>query len=403
MEFKDRLNSAFRNPAFHLGLGILGGENIGRGAAQGVQNYQTFLANDINYQTAQAKLEDANRARERMAFLASPEGRAKLEEAGVPAFLSQYAPGVAVQLAADMLGEKGKVKKRYDATDYGVLDTFSGEMTPFSPGQGSSGFFPHPALKGYDPDGYQPASWVAANAAGDPTLLRRNAPLKAPPGPPSTAENLLMAKYGDEKLKVYTTVRNAGEMIYSLLSDENAGGPEQLAGLISFAKVLDPDSVVREGEVALQREAGGIRSMLEAMADKLRTQGGLLGKQQRVSIMKATKKLLDIAERERNAKLAKLDTQITAGGYNRDLAMPSRGGPFPEMPKWVSEAVNAENAARAAAASAATAAPAAPPPPNPALDSVMGRYGAPPPGGSGPPLDAFGRPLAPQGDVLFQR
>ena len=400
--FDKRLRSAFQSPLFHLGVGILGQNGvIGKGIQSGMGSYQSFLANDVNYRSAQFKLDAAREARERLSFLASPEGREQLSEQGVPAFLAQYAPEVAAQLAADLIGGREKPLKRYDSTDYGVLDTISGELRPFHPGGGGTGFFPHPALKGYDPDGYQPASWVEANRTGDPTRLRRNVPQRTPEGPPSTAENLLMAKYGDEKLKVYSTIRNSGEMIYSLLSDPEAGGPEQLAGLISFAKVLDPDSVVREGEVALQREAGGVRAMLEAMSDKLKAQGGLLGEGQRVSIMRATKKLLDIAERERKSKLAKLDRQVTAGGYNRELALPS-AGPFPEMPKWVAAAIEKENAERAAA-KARAAQPAAPLPPSPALDNAMDRYSAPPPGQSGPAMDSFGRPVAPAGDAFFPR
>jgi len=381
-----------RNPLFHLGLGILGGKNLGQGAAEGVDNYQRFLNNDVNYRAAEASFADAQQTRERLAFLSSPEGRQQMEAVGVPGFLAQYAPGAALGVAGDLTVEKWKrehpeAERRYAETDYGVLDTFTGEMKPYGP-TGDGGFMQHPALKRHNPDNYTPASWVAANRTGDPVQLRRNPPQRTPEGPPSTSDNLAFRKYASQQTESSEIVRTSGAQVYALLQNRAAGGPEQLAGLITFAKLLDPGSVVREGEVALQREVGGIRAFIQAQADKLKQQGGLLGVGQRESIIQATQRVLEIVESEQKATLEELGGMAKAGGYNPRVAVP-KARPFPVFGGFT----GGDSAATPAGGAPAAVGPSQG---SPALDSVMGTYGA-----DTPAMDSFGRPVAPQGDPMF--
>lgn len=392
MAFQQRLLQATKNPLFHLGLGLLSHRGIGPGATAGLHGYQQWLANDLNYRAAQAQFDENEQRRQRLSFLSSPEGAQQLQRMGVPSFFSQYAPEAAVELAGNIMAENYKPRSTYEATDWGILNKFTGQLSEFGP-QADGVFRQHPSLKGYDADNYVPASWVEANMAGDPRLLQRNPPQRTPQGPPSVSDNLAFRKMADSRLATHDKIRIAGKEVYDLLSNQAAGGPEQLAGLIKFARLLDPDSVVREGEVALQREVGGLRAYLESMVGRLRSEGGLLGKGQRRSILDATDRILRIARDERDAIHGELKSMAGEFGI-RDTYVPRRQ-PFPTRPEatWL----NQEGEGAAPETSTGYL-----PQSTPALDAAMGRH-MPAPGGSGPPMDSFGRPLGAPGDPMFGR
>ncbi len=340
MAFQDRLQGAFRNPLFHLGLGLMAEPNIGRGAQSGVQNYQQFLANDLNYQAAESQLQRAEEARRRLGFFSTPEGRQQLQQMGVPGFLAQHLPEQAVGFASQAAMEhmKASMDPYQQAGDYGILNKMTGEIRPFEGGGMSGSLIGAKRLKaeGYDASDYTGESWNqaaeamgAGNAEAARTALMRRPPQRAPRQPPSVMDSFAFQKEVRKSIASNDAVRTAGTQVFSLINDPSASGSEQLAGLVTFVKVLDPDSVAREGEVNLAEQMGSLADRIQVQIDRVK-KGALLGPTHRSGILQATQKIMNIAESERAAKLKDFERTAKAGGFNLGVALP-QVAPFPKL------------------------------------------------------------------------
>jgi hypothetical protein len=80
------------------------------------------------------------------------------------------------------------------------------------------------------------------------------------------------------------------------------GGSGDLQILYSFIRALDPNSVVREGEVALARQSASVWSNAHILKSKLETQGGTLSPVQREQMLELMKQMVELkAERARAA------------------------------------------------------------------------------------------------------
>lgn len=140
-------------------------------------------------------------------------------------------------------------------------------------------------------DTLQPGQKPGALTAGEQALRREYTPLAEPYQIRVMAYNQLQA-----------------------LAKNTPSGANDLAIVVSYAKLLDPGSVVREGEVEVIRNTGGLPNWLVAQYNKLQD-GGLMSEKQRQNILTASRTTV-AAVRERGQTLFNRYRKIAeAAGY----------------------------------------------------------------------------------------
>jgi hypothetical protein len=110
--------------------------------------------------------------------------------------------------------------------------------------------------------------------AGD-TLLDPNTyePLVSIPKPEDAKDAFNMEKdltsqyLGTDPLKSYQTVRNGYEKVRA--SSQLDSGPGDISMIFAYMKMLDPTSVVREGEFATAENAGGVGQQISNIYNRL--------------------------------------------------------------------------------------------------------------------------------------
>lgn len=113
----------------------------------------------------------------------------------------------------------------------------------------------------------------------------------------------------DRPFMVWRTADNSFRALSQQLSNKNANGASDLAAAIGFARMLDPDSVVREGErdIVVKR-SGGFFDVLKAYANQL-TGNGMLSADQRQNLIKAAATEMDAYTQAANNALRDLQYQ----------------------------------------------------------------------------------------------
>lgn len=130
-------------------------------------------------------------------------------------------------------------------------------------------------------------------------------------------EKDLAAQYAaQDPVKTYQTVRNGYEKVRS--SSTLDSGPGDISMIFAYMKMLDPTSVVREGEFATAENAGGVGSQISNLYNKV-----LSGQRLTPELRKQFLASADQLYQEASGNIKDTNTQFTtrAGGWNVD---PSR-------------------------------------------------------------------------------
>jgi hypothetical protein len=136
-----------------------------------------------------------------------------------------------------------------------------------------------------------------------------------------TNEGQLRAS-NDKGLKGFYELQNAFGGI--LASAQEASGPSDIALVTKFMKVLDPTSVVREGEFITARESGSFESSMKNIIEKAES-GKILQPKQRKAFVKAAYNLYEKAMDRYNTKKGVYGTMAKHYGLNPEMVQ-SPGG-----------------------------------------------------------------------------
>jgi hypothetical protein len=146
------------------------------------------------------------------------------------------------------------------------------------------------------------------------------------------AEARLRKEYIDNT-KDFSSIRDAYGKIVSVSDPKTPDeeGPSDLALIFSYMKMLDPGSVVREGEFATAQNAAGVPDRIRNQFNNLQT-GGRLNPEQRKSFRRQAEKLYDVsAKREQEVRTGL--SRIGKGyGLNLENVFYSPGGVEKPMP-----------------------------------------------------------------------
>jgi hypothetical protein len=132
----------------------------------------------------------------------------------------------------------------------------------------------------------------------------------------TTKDTMEMRKEFDQlpEVKTFKTVRASMQQIQALARNPNASATDDVALIFSYMKMLDPNSVVREGEFATAQNTAGIPDQIKNAYNKALS-GNRLNQNQRMSMLNsATKVYLPIRE---NYNAAARQYQ----GYARDIGI----------------------------------------------------------------------------------
>lgn len=92
---------------------------------------------------------------------------------------------------------------------------------------------------------------------------------------PQKAESLRKEIASNDSLKDYRATATALSVLEATLSGDKPSGPKDIAAVYQFIKVLDPNSVVKEGEVTLVRSAVPGMDQLGLLVDKFKSGAAL--------------------------------------------------------------------------------------------------------------------------------
>jgi hypothetical protein len=131
-------------------------------------------------------------------------------------------------------------------------------------------------------------------------------------------------------VKAFDTQDSAYKIIKSTMTNPSAAG--DLAGITKFMKLLDPESVVRESEIGLARNANGLYDKLTNYAQN-RLSGKILTPPQRADFLATAEQFYNIAreqkklvenEYSRIAKIGGLDPTLVVGSPSSETSLSSQ-------------------------------------------------------------------------------
>lgn len=131
-----------------------------------------------------------------------------------------------------------------------------------------------------------------------------------------------MRERNDKGLKGFYELQDAFGSI--LASAQEASGPSDIALVTKFMKVLDPGSVVREGEFITARESGSFTTSMKNIIEKAGS-GEILQPEQRKAFVKAAYNLYEKATDRYNTKKGVYGTLAKHYGLNPEMVQ-SPGG-----------------------------------------------------------------------------
>jgi hypothetical protein len=131
-------------------------------------------------------------------------------------------------------------------------------------------------------------------------------------------------------VKAFNTQESAYKIIKSTMTNPSAAG--DLAGVTKFMKLLDPESVVRESEVGLARNATGLYDKLTNYYQTI-SSGKILTPPQRADFLDTATNFYNVAreqkklvenEYSRIAKIGGLDPTLVVGSPNSESSLSSQ-------------------------------------------------------------------------------
>lgn len=146
------------------------------------------------------------------------------------------------------------------------------------------------------------------------------------------AESTRLARW-QNTAEPFLAVKRAADRI-SLIDPNKSDGVQQVGALYDYVKMLDPTSVVREGEIALLNEAKSLMDTIRGTAEKARN-GQVLTPKIITNMKAAAQRLRDIAEQEyRYARQVGIQSIGRYEGYvDEEAAYPDLWrGPSPALP-----------------------------------------------------------------------
>lgn len=153
----------------------------------------------------------------------------------------------------------------------------------------------------------------------DPRTLR-----ELIPGQAKFTDELQLRKEFETNSKTHLTVRQAYERL--LVSRDNAPGDISL--IFSYMRMLDPNSVVREGEFATAQNAAGIPDIVRNLYNRA-LEGTRLNPDQRMAFKQQGKAIYDVSATEYKAREKHYRQIAKRRGINPDDIIPDIG-PGPE-------------------------------------------------------------------------
>ena len=120
----------------------------------------------------------------------------------------------------------------------------------------------------------------------------------------------------DKNVQSYSKIKKSSAMIDEAL--KNPSGITDVTALYSLISALDPESVVREGEIGLAKEAGGLIGRIQVGLSQLTSNPKLINKKTLGEIGKTIKQLESLADNEYNIKRNLYFTQAKARGIKED-------------------------------------------------------------------------------------
>lgn len=265
---------------------------------------------------AQAERDAQNRA-----YWQDPATQTQMAQLGIP---EGVPPAMAQALFTQAMGHKLDPGSWSSAGDGVLFNTKTGARRG-GVGGGAGGGGPW-SLKSiaseYELAKYRPEAVMKAIQSGDPVShLTADTLAKGPVDP---ADWKKVRDTITDEMKLTQEVFGSYTRIKDLLRGTK-GGPGELAALVAFTKLLDPQSVAREGEVALAQSATSFVDYIQNLKEKL-PEGSVLGPEQRVLIEEAADVLVaGYADRDRKLRENFLP-QIQAMGFTEKGVMP------PELP-----------------------------------------------------------------------
>lgn len=322
----------FNRPGTRLGLGILAG-NIGRSGSEAFSNAMAGGANALSnwqmmdwkrqqmemqrqqmelqqqlqqfqLQQAQSQAAREDLSRKQLNELAQDVSSGTVQEAYSPSMFPGETPSTLSgqntsgllnervmtpgDLRAGMLGiqdpeiQAGMLnqiisqntplrgKDRYIAVDDQLFDINTGRFTRPSGLGGPGGLTRSEMMSEYNLGEYTGESVINALKSGDPRVLKERAKL---------SDEQSIRKEIDANVKAARKAIEAGKSLDALLS--SPGAMQDTAAVYQFIKLLDPESVVREGEISLTQGAMGVWQQLQSLIQKTQGEGFLTDRMRR--------------------------------------------------------------------------------------------------------------------------
>jgi hypothetical protein len=175
---------------------------------------------------------------------------------------------------------------------------------------------------------------VAMKAVNDRILREQQdiEKLKVPSQLPSFKDSSELRKEfrSNPVVKAFDTQENAFKIIRSTMTNPSAAG--DLAGVTKFMKLLDPESVVRESEVGLARNATGLYDKLTNYYQAIST-GKILTPPQRADFLDTATNFYNVAREQKKlveneysdiAKTGGLDPKLVVGSPTSESSLSSQ-------------------------------------------------------------------------------
>jgi hypothetical protein len=269
-----------------VGQGIQGMQGAYQGAVG--QNVEQRAAQQ-QLQAGQAELAEQQAAKQKQAALAATRQQI-IAEHPLPADVGGMAKWVEAVLPKFMAAGDEEYVQRLAA----IRSTLGNGQKEKEPGQWVE-------IPG--PDGKPMTKYVTASEAGQgiPVYERpqRDTDEAMTINSRFLNEQRLEDHYGKQIDGVKTTI----DAYMGAKQAAQMGGAGDLQVLYSFIRALDPASVVREGEVALARQAASLRSQAEILKQKFEKEGGTLSQVQRDQMLQLMKQMVELkAARARDAR-----------------------------------------------------------------------------------------------------
>jgi hypothetical protein len=168
------------------------------------------------------------------------------------------------------------------------------------------------------PDGQPMRRYVTASQAGQQGIPEYQKPQRDTDDALTINSRIIneerITKNYDDRI---AGVQETADAFISAKAAEKMGGAGDLQILYNFITALDPQSVVREGEIALARQAASLYSQAHILKNKLETQGGNLSPIMRKQMIDLMGKMVEL--KTTRAELAMKDSGERAKRFGLEV------------------------------------------------------------------------------------